>query len=303
MENLQVENTATSRENDDLFNAIKNKFAAKTTNEAASFSPPKFTIPTLKIASGKVDQTSSGSGSPLNDFLLKQLQDKGAKQNGFVLPDLQPNNAFGNANNIFEIPLLKTSNNNTSGLSSLTSAINNLQVNETSSSIELPSIPCTTTPAPANTPAIDLSTALARNTSQHQGTPPTRVFQSKHKQRQQKQSIGELDFEIPFIDCDRLDSTTKVLISAPANEYCQIDISQVPLKPSCVQQPSAVGSFLCLVDKHYVPSPAKYYMTTTMSDCYTKAVKHTIKPFDFNTKSPDDLVLAALEKYQRRHFH
>lgn len=312
MENLEIERN-TSRENNEndlLLNAIRNKFAAKTTSEAASFSPPKFTIPTLKIASGKSEHSSTISGSPLNDFLLKQLQDKGAKQNGFVLPDLQQQPTFASVN-MFEIPMLKTNSindtsanattNSSGGISSLTTAINKLQVKENAANTQISSNPAV---IPASTsvnlpPAIDLSAALATNHSTHQGTPPSRIFHNKHKQRQQQAGNAEIDFKIPFIDCDRLDaSSTKVLLTTPANEYCQIDISHVPLKPNCVQKPSAVGYFLSLVDKHYMPPPQKFANYST-----TSAVKHEIKPFDFNTKSPDDLVLASLEKYQRRHFH
>lgn len=297
-------------ENELLLNAIKNKFAADST-QSISFSPPKFTIPTLKATSAATSQAPSAGTSPLNQFLLRQLQERNTQQstkdgqtgvmNGFVLPNLQ---SFGNVENhydkverAFEIPVLKASS--SSNISSLTTAINKLQVKETSSAksyTSSPAIPTTTT----NLPEIDLSAALASKSSQHQGTPPTRAFHVK--QKNSSISKDNDDFEIPFIDCDRDRLHTKCKVLVPlANEYCQIDISENTFEAaSCIQEPSAVGHFLCIEKCKYVQAPLKYM---TSADQYKKPVKHVIEPFQFNTKSPDDLVLAALGKYQRRHFN
>uniref|UniRef100_A0A1I8PR86 Uncharacterized protein n=1 Tax=Stomoxys calcitrans TaxID=35570 RepID=A0A1I8PR86_STOCA len=322
------------QDNELLLNAIKNKFAAQP-EEAASFSPPKFMIPSLKIgsnngptsgltsscAAAKAAYQEQTGTSPLNQYLLKQLQERNNTTtqsdtlNNFVLPDLQNVGIVDKTTltqQTFEIPLLNkriattTFNNNSVPMSSLTTAIDKLDLKEivaaaasTSNITNNADIP---QPAPTSVATIDLTTALASKSS-HLGTPPTRTF--KHNKSRHQSTTTDIDFEIPFIDCDRLDnsSTSKlVLLAAQANEYCQIDVSHITLNPpSCVQDPSAVGHFLCcIVDKHYVPCPLKHLTSTQQ---YKKPVKHDIKPFEFDTKSPDDIVLASLEKYQRRHFH
>ncbi|XP_075159005.1 uncharacterized protein LOC142232173 [Haematobia irritans] len=316
---------ANTRENELLLNAIKNKFSAKSNENLES--PPKFMIPSLRIGSSnipssKVDSSSfpeisSSESSPLNQYLLKQLQERSSQngatqkecQNNFVLPSLHDAKGEKQSTELeFEIPLLKKPSNATSKndcnkhISSLTTAIDQLELNALKHQIPNCSRMENAIAAPSqpNTTTIDLSSALSKS-SQHQiSTPPTRVFHTRHL-KSQHQEKTDIEFEIPFIDCDRVvDSTSKFVLLAPANEYCQIDISDVTLKPSPVQNPSAVGHFLCcIVDKQYIPYPLKYLSPSQQH----ATTKYDIKPFQFDTKSPDDIVLASLEKYQRRHLH
>lgn len=287
-----------------LLNAIKNKFSAQTASEAAAFSPPKFNIPLLKIP-GQLNNSSNSlptktvtlntnnkpeASSQLNQFLLKQLQEKHTtnglvKENkattGFVLPQLQTTNSNNKQPIKFELP---------STVSSLTSSLNKLQVQE-SSSKESPKTPAN------STPAIDLTTALASKLHSHQGTPPTRDFVKPLANSEKEQ-----DFVIPFIDCDRLDNAHKkaAFILPTSNEYCITDISQLMLKHSFVEEPSVIGRFLNTDEQKYLPpSPLPYLK----AEYHQQKVKHFIKPFAFDTKSPDDLVLEALNKYQRRHYN
>lgn len=288
-----------------LLNAIKNKFAAQTASEAASFSPPKFNIPILKApasfgtteACDINESETETNGSPatrLNEFLLKQLQEQhksnglNKDQTGFVLPSLQLGNKLQNGPPapVFELPVLKTTN---APISSLTLAVNKLQVNEKlkGSNEQNPY-------ASTKTPVIDLSSALSSKLQSYQGTPPTRDFIKQPKLENKE----DLDFEIPFIDCDRADVSSKRTIILPtSNEYCITDISQVHLQP-CLVDPSPIGRLLNNYDNNYVaPLPLKCFSV----EFQQKNVKHIIEPFRFDTKSPDDLVLESLNKYQRRY--
>ncbi|XP_037822029.1 uncharacterized protein LOC119610756 [Lucilia sericata] len=300
----------TNQENNQLLlNAIKNKFAAQTAQEAAAFSPPKFNIPLLKIPSNASTENTNTNGScsntppnsQLNQFLLKQLQEKHTnnvkdkESTGFVLPQLQFNNNSDKSGLKFELPLLtqatavNTPKDNK--ISSLTSAINKLQVQD------LPKTEGSqlTSSLPHNS-NIDLTTALSSKKQSHQGTPPTRDF---HKSST-KSNAEDLDFVIPFIDCDRLDNSRKHDLLLPlSNEYCITDISQLLLKHSLVE-PSVIGRFLCLADDKYSP-PAP--LQCLSQEYRQQPVKHYIAPFRFETKSPDDMVMEALNKYQRRHYN
>lgn len=308
---LDLSTTATTIVNNNqennqlLLNAIKNKFAAQTASEAASFSPPKFNIPVLK-APGSLGTTETcninksdagsqgGQSTQLNQFLLKQLQEQhksnGLRKNqtGFVLPNLQLGNKLGGGQPkpVFELPIPQTTN---TPISSLTLAINKLHVDEKSKENNKQKSHIT-----AKSPAIDLTSALSSKLQSHQGTPPTRDFIKSQKQETKE----DLDFEIPFIDCDRIDISSKNTIVLPtSNEYCIIDISQVDLQ-HCLIEPSAIGRFLDNHDNKYMaPLPLKCFS----DEFQQQNVKHIIEPFRFDTKSPDDLVQESLSKYQRRY--
>lgn len=276
-----------------LLNAIKSKFAAQTSTEALSFSPPKFNIPLLKVPVGTNSVNNSnttkssryGSDTQLNKFLFKQLQEKhtnnglSEESTEIVLPQLQSSESSKLAGK-FESPLCKPTN-----VSTLTTAITKLQVQENSSLAEGKRVLTTT----AN---IDLTTALASKLQIHQGTPPTRDFVKPQQNSE--------EFDIPFIDCDRLDVTKKhELFLQTSNEYCVTDISKLLLQHTFVD-PSAIGRCLCMDDvqnKYLAPLPLKYLTP----EYRQQKAKHHIEPFIFETKSPDDLVLEALSKYQRRH--
>ena len=290
-----------------LLNAIKNKFAAQTSSEAASFSPPKFNIPVLKapasLCTTEICDTNESeaetNGSPtnqLNEFLLKQLQEQHKSnslnkgQTGFVLPNLQLGSKLENGlpAPVFALPVLKTTN---APISGLTLAVNKLKLSdELKRSNE--QNPHTST----KTPVIDLTSALSSKLKSHQGTPPTRDFIKQQKLENKE----DLDFEIPFIDCDHVDVSSKRTIKLPtSNEYCITDISQLHLQP-CLVEPSPIGRLLNNHDNNYVaPLPFKCLSV----EFQQKSVKHIIEPFRFDTKSPDDLVLESLNKYQRRYYN
>lgn len=296
--NVPITIVNNNQENNELLlNAIKNKFAAQSSNEVAAFSPPKFNIPNLKVfAKAKETTTTINSresttkrdepATQLNQFLLKQLQEKQTNDNGFQLPQLLFDKQLTSDTKTsafkFQLPVLQTSS--PANITSLTSAVNALKVEEGSQNIPIPSL--------ATTPAIDLTTALASKLS-HQGTPPTRDFSNKTKAFQNTE-----DFDIPFIDCDHPDGSRKYIVLDTANEYCITDISQLPLRPSNTE-PSAIGQFLNFATKYEAPLPLKCFS----SEFQQQNVKHTIVPFQFDTKSPDDIVLEALSKYHRRYFN
>lgn len=274
-----ITQTLNNQENNQLLlNAIKNKFAAQTDSETQSFSPPKFNIPMLNVAmklgtppGNLLEQNESPAQqqTQLNNFLLQQLKDKQANNNNansFVVPALQ---------------LTATTKTNV-GISNLTKAINKLQVQENNTQ--------TTSIA---TPSIDLTSALSSRTN-HQNTSPQRSHLLQQQRRQNSESENLHNFDIPFIECDRQDST---ILKVIANEYCVTDVSDLALQPTIVVQPSAIGCILDVPCLKYKPAT---FTLITASRKRSAQTKHTIEPFLFNTKSPDDLVLESLNKIKRR---
>lgn len=277
--------------NQTLFNDLKDKFDARTTTSAAA-SPPKFNIPLLKIPvcdtleNTQAIQTNK-SPTQLNKFLIKKLQEKhstndlSGSNNKFVLPNLSAL-AENRTTVKYELPAFPSQAEDCN-LYSLTTAINKLKVQENSNTEGDNSL--TTLPA-----AIDLTTALASKFDTHRGTTIRDLKKS--------QQNDVLDFEIPFIDCDRDDvsSRRKRILPAASNEYCVQDVSQLILHHS-LAEPSVVGRFLSADNKRKYLGPLKSFT----SQLRPTQVKHNIEPFRFDTQSPDDVVLLALSKYQRRH--
>ncbi|XP_039960719.1 uncharacterized protein LOC120774913 isoform X1 [Bactrocera tryoni] len=239
-------------------------------------------------ASGK----DAAATSLLNQFILGQLKEKQgssgevASPNGFVLPKLQMGNSkAGN----FVIPPLKLSQTtNTTvcnvklssliisqtpkndekiidGIGEISNGVNNLQVNDsrTEKNVE------------QSNHAIDLTAALSTVTGI--------IVQNK-----KTVSPPAEDFHIPFIECDRKE---KPILLPVINNYFQPsrDISTAHKK---LATPSSCGRIICLKYKRTHPFPEISHVFK---------VKHKIHRFHFDTKSPDDIVLATLNKYHRQY--
>lgn len=232
--------------------------------------------------------------SLLNQFILGQLKEKQGpigeieSSNGFVLPKLQMGNSkAGN----FIIPPLKlthtpkpivrnvkissmiiaqTAKNDKKiidGIGEISSGVSNLQVNDSrvEKEVEL------------SNHAIDLSSALSTVTGS--------IFQNK-----KTRSTPAEDFHIPFIECDREEKPTLLPV---INKYYQpsTDISTIPDYKK-LATPSSCGRIICLKYKRTQPFPKISHVFK---------VKHKIHRFHFDTKSPDDIVLATLNKYHRQY--
>uniref|UniRef100_A0A1A9W951 Uncharacterized protein n=1 Tax=Glossina brevipalpis TaxID=37001 RepID=A0A1A9W951_9MUSC len=225
-----------------LLNAIKTEFASQNAKNGLSCSPSTFTIPTLKVGTDlstftvlrQTDRQGISSGvvsnesrTTLNQFLLNQLKEKQETNdenstencNGILLPKLQLSNntntdrTYSSAKTKFDIPLLKTN---------VTTTTSNTSVGNLSYEFNKLDFNVTLTVKPS-TPNIDLTTALATTACKEQFKRSSKSINAKSK----TQLAKDVDFEIPFIECDRQDAfSNKFLLADVTNEHCQTDISQ-----------------------------------------------------------------------------
>nr|XP_036215463.1 uncharacterized protein LOC118680304 [Bactrocera oleae] len=241
-----------------------------------------------------VSGKDAAATSLLNQFILGQLKEKHVSNsevespNGFVLPKLQMGNS--NAGN-FVIPPLKlsqttittvcnvklssliiaqTSKNDKKiidGIGEISKGVNNLQVND--SRIEKK--------VGLSNNAIDLTAALSTASG---------IF----VQNKKTVSPPAEDFHIPFIECDREEKPIQLPV---INNYFQpsSNISTI-FDNQKLATPSPCGRIICLKYKRTHPFPKISHVFK---------VKHKIHRFHFDTKSPDDIVLATLNKYHRQY--
>uniref|UniRef100_A0A1A9VWT2 Uncharacterized protein n=1 Tax=Glossina austeni TaxID=7395 RepID=A0A1A9VWT2_GLOAU len=295
-----------------LINAIKTEFSNQNVKNGISSSPSTFTIPTLKVGDDlstfavlnvqkQTDQRGVSGGTvpnesttKLNQFLLNQLKKKQAANdenstencNGILLPKLQLSGVITNTDRTyppakakFDIPLIKTN---------VTTQTSNTNVGNLSSEFNKLDFNGSLTVKPS-TPNIDLTTALATATCKEQFKRSGKVINARSK----TQLDDDVDFDIPFIECDRQDTfSKKYLLDDVTNEHCQIDVSHVILKYN-IAQPSPLGRLL--TQQHRIKSITAPILVNSSSST-NKKVKHKIVPFQFDTKSPDDLILAALKR-------
>ena len=99
------------------------------------------------------------------------------------------------------------------------------------------------------------------------------------------QKVPEETIQYRFIDCDIVPE--KPII----DEYCEIDISAISNKKFhlCSKNPSIFGKLLC----------KKYRRRRIANVKLGFAAQNVIKPFDFKTKSPDDVILEHMRKFKR----
>uniref|UniRef100_A0A0A1WX01 Uncharacterized protein n=1 Tax=Zeugodacus cucurbitae TaxID=28588 RepID=A0A0A1WX01_ZEUCU len=239
-----------------------------------------------------VSGKDAAATSLLNQFILGQLREKQGSgeiesPNGFVLPKLQMGNSkAGN----FVIPPLKLShttnnklcnvklssmiiaqtpkhNHTTDAIGEISSGVNNLQVNDTKNETKIG----------LSNHAIDLTAALSTVTGI--------IVQNK-----KTVSPPAEDFHIPFIECDREEKP--ILLPIINNCYqTSRDISTIS-NSKRLALPSSCGRIICLKYKRTHPLPKISHVFK---------VKHKIHRFHFDTKSPDDIVLATLNKYHRQY--
>lgn len=242
----------------------------------------------------KAVSDNTAATSLLNQFILGQLKEKhcangeiGAR-NGFVLPKLQ----LGTTKTTnFVIPPLKISNSNNAlldkssiqptilsktfdgksyndGIGEISRSVDKMQLNDSEimeTKIELSS------------PAIDLTAALSSVTGI--------IVQSKQRLLQPAE-----DFQIPFIECDRQE---KPILLPIIDNYCHSSTDATTMyKSKTLVPPSSCGRIICLKYKRTRPLP---------KISHRFKVKHKIQRFRFDTKSPDDIILATLNKYHRQY--
>ncbi|XP_054730150.1 uncharacterized protein LOC129238934 [Anastrepha obliqua] len=219
----------------------------------------------------KERQCSNGEIRSQNGFVLPKLQLGNAKPTNFVIPPLKLSHANGTLAYNAKVPPIiisrKTTDEKTSGdgIGEISSGVNNMQVND-SETLET-KIPST----------IDLTTALSSATGI--------IVKSK-----QRVSTPAEDFQIPFIECDRRE---KPIILPVVNNYCQLSTYDNFLcKGKVLTAPSSCGRVICLNYKRIHPLP---------KISHSFKVKHKIQRFRFDTKSPDDIILATLNKYHRQY--
>uniref|UniRef100_A0A1B0A179 Uncharacterized protein n=1 Tax=Glossina pallidipes TaxID=7398 RepID=A0A1B0A179_GLOPL len=269
-----------------LINAIKTEFTNQNVKSEISCSPSTFPIPTLKVGADlstfavlnvqkQTDQqgvsggtVSNESTTKLNQFLLNQLKEKQAANdenstencNGILLPKLQLSGVITNTDRTY--PPAKAKFDIPLIKTNVTTQTSNTSVGNLSSEFNKLDFNGSLTVKPS-TPSIDLTTALATATC-----------------KEQFKRSGKDTFSKKFL----LDDVT--------NEHCQTDVSQVILKYN-IAQPSPLGRLL--TQQHRIKSITAPTLINSSTSTNEK-VKHKIVPFQFDTKSPDDLVLAALKR-------
>lgn len=237
--------------------------------------------------------------SPLNQFLLNKLKENNCNGqtntqncNGLILPILK----FPTADDLnkspqrkFEIPLLRgiqenPNPSNHSSANQLNTILTNLQISDTCIPVPTSSIP-----------DIDLSTALASRSINNTSSPANQT-----KSVANTSDISETsNFKIAFIDCEQDEDITKdtSLQQSPDNDnYCRDlkDLSFADLD-RFIAAPSGIGRILNSCSRRYIgPQTPPYRSLQTKADKVN--VKYKIERFQFNTKSPDDIIIAALKR-------
>lgn len=252
-----------SAEQTTLLNAIKNKFASNETNLGTN--SPVFSIPSLKCS--QLTTLDNNKGTPplkLNQFILSQLE--GKKLSG------DTNSGF------FSIPELKIKNNNDSKLLTLTDKLrlNNItspnpgECNINFLNNDISKLHLSDKEKPH---VIDLTTALNQSTSLPLPLSSTII-------------TNPIDFHIPFIDCDLEEQTLNLPVQ---DVHCVADVSGFVHK-RYISEPSRFGKITCLKFR-------RTKVSTKVDHSFAK--RHKIARFHFDTKSPDDIVLASLRRNSR----
>lgn len=248
-----------------LLNAIRNKFANNENNLGTS--PPVLSIPSLKCPKSPADNKVDPPPLKLNQFILGQLNDNklsGSLNCGsFKIPELKIKCSTDSGTlTLVEQLQLKNTNSTPNKINSLNKGIDALHICDEQKSH-----------------AIDLTTALNQCT-----TKP--LTSSSVPKPEQTTNVNPIDFHIPFIDCDIRTETLKMPFQ---DAYCVTGESDFGPK-RFISAPSKFGRITCL--KYKNPKVSKFVD-------HSFAKKHKINRFCFDTKSPDDIVLASLKRKNR----
>uniref|UniRef100_W8C2U0 Uncharacterized protein n=1 Tax=Ceratitis capitata TaxID=7213 RepID=W8C2U0_CERCA len=222
----------------------------------------------------KENQSSNGVNGLRNGFVLPKLQFGSPKAGQFVIPPLKlshPNNTPMCNAELSQLVITqapKTKQILNENIVEISNGVNNLQVND--ALLER-------TKVETSKHTIDLTAALS--------TTAGFIVQNKRTT-----SVAVEDFQIPFIECDRQEKS--LLLPVIENYSQRIADANAVYKGKLVSTPSSCGRIICLKYKHKRALP---------KICHSFKVKHKIQRFRFDSKSPDDLVLATLSKYHRQY--